>query len=239
MKQMFEKIAMWLKHYVILFYTKIENYYFHKIDHISDTEYEIRKMFLKWVETSWYYYPYQSYPPLNIKWQRPTASRIWNYWILKYINKDKEILDIGWNVGFLSLYLSKFAKYVDIVEYAKYAADIWKFLQEKENIQNVNIINGDFWKYNTEKKYDLIMSFAVHWWVWIEFNDYMKKISDLLKNDWVFIIESHFIYKWINRKWDDSNLENQIINNWIFKIIDKWFSDDDNWILRNFFILQK
>jgi SAM-dependent methyltransferase len=239
MKQIFEKIAMWLKHYIILFYTKIENSYFHKINHISDTEYEIRKMFLKWVETKWYYYPYQSYPPLNIKWQRPTASRVWNYWILKYINKDKEILDIGWNVGFLSLYLSRFAKHVDIVEYAKYAANIWKYLQEKEKIENVNIINWDFWKYETEKKYDLIMSFAVHWWVWIEFNDYMKKISELLKNDWVFIIESHFIYKWIDRKWDDSHLENQIIDNWIFKIIEKWFSDDDSWVIRNYFILQK
>ena len=67
----------------------------------------------------------------------------------------------------------------------------------------------------------------------------MKKISELLKNDWVFIIESHFIYKWIDRKWDDSHLENQIIDNWIFKIIEKWFSDDDSWVIRNYFILQK
>jgi SAM-dependent methyltransferase len=196
-------------------------------------------MFLKGVETKNYYYPYQSYPPLNIKWQRPTASRVWNYGLLKYINKDKEVLDIWWNVWFLSLYLSRFAKHVDIVEYAKYAADIWKYLQEHEKIKNVNIINWDFWEYEPNKKYDVIMSFAVHWWVWIEFNDYIKRISELLKDDWTFIIESHFIYKWIGRKWDDSNLENQIIENWIFKIVEKWFSDDDNWVLRNFFILQK
>jgi hypothetical protein len=135
--------------------------------------------------------------------------------------------------------LSRFAKNVDIVEYAKYAADIWKYLQEKEWIKNVNIINWDFWKYETNKKYDLIMSFAVHWWVWIEFNDYLKRISELLDDNWLFIIESHFIYKWINRKWDDSNLENQIKENWIFKIVEKWFSDDDNWVIRNFFILEK
>ncbi len=239
MKKIFEKFAMWLKHYVIFYYIKLENFYLQKIGHISPVEYKIRSMFLRWVETKWYYYPYQNYPPLNIKWQRPSASRIWNYGILKYVSPEKTVLDIWWNVWFLSLYLSRFVKHVDIVEYAKYAADIWKYLQKQEKIENVNIINWDFWKYTTEKKYDLIMSFAVHWWVWMDFDSYMKRIFALLWDNWTFIIESHFIYKWISRAWDDSNLEQEILKNWTFKIIDKWISDDDFWVMRDFFILQK
>jgi len=230
---------MWLKHFMVYYYIRVENLYFYKIGHISKIEYTIRSMFLKWVETKGHYYPYQSYPPLNTRGQRPSASRIWNYWILKHISKQSNVLDIWWNVGFFSLYLSRFVKHVDVVEYAKYAADIWKYLQREEKIKNVEIINWDFWKYKTTKKYDLIMSFAVHWWVWIPFHDYMKRISDLLEKDWVFIIESHFIYKGISRKWDDGRLKEQIIENGIFEIIKEWISDDDNGVMRNFFILQK
>ncbi len=239
MKKLFEKIAMWLKHYIVFYYIKLENVYLKKIGHISALEYKIRSMFLAWVETKWYYYPYQSYPPLNIRWQRSSASRVWNYGLLKYVDKNKTVLDIWGNVGFLSLYLSKFAKHIDIVEYAKYAAEIWKYLQKEENIKNVTIINWDFGKYKTDKKYDLIMSFAVHWWVWIEFNNYMQKISDLMTEDGTFIIESHFIYKWISRSWDDSDLQKQIEKTWLFQIIDSGISDDDFWVMRDFFVLQK
>ena len=64
-------------------------------------------------------------------------------------------------------------------------------LKNHEKINNVNFLNIDYKKFNINKKYDIIFSFAVHLWIWLEFNDYLKTIYSKLNEWWIVIIESH------------------------------------------------
>ncbi len=239
MKKIIINIIENIKHFLLFNFNVFRNKYIYKLWNITKIEYEIRQLFLKTIKIKWYYEPYQSYPPLNIKWQRPTWSRIWNYWILNFADKKSDVLDIWWNVWFLSMYLSKFVKNVDIIEFDEWAVKIWEKLKENEKIKNVAFYNLDFKKFETEKKYNIVMSYAVHWWVWMEINSYLQKIYDLLENNWILIIESHYIYVW--KKWkDDKDLKNQILAFNKFEIIKEWISDDDkNWVLRNFYVCKK
>lgn len=179
--------------YFDLYQNKIElikNYLLYITWRIKEIEYKLKRKVLIKKERFWDNNFYQSYPPLNFKWDRDTLKRFKTYELESYIDKDKEILDIWWNLCFFSLYTSRFVKSIDIVEYNQNLAEIWKDLRDYEKIKNVEIFNMDFKKFNTEKKYDIIFSFAIHMWVWLPFREYLEKIHFLLKDDWILFLES-------------------------------------------------
>jgi 2-polyprenyl-3-methyl-5-hydroxy-6-metoxy-1,4-benzoquinol methylase len=200
---------------------------------LSEIEYELRNEFLKEVEQFGVDDFYQNYPPLKISGRRNTLSRFKIYEMQKRLGKDLEVLDIGGNIGFFSLYLSRFVKSIDLVEQNKNLTDIGKKLAEYEKITNVNIINLDFKKYSPDKKYDMIMSLAVHGWVDMDFEEYLKKIKSLLKDGGTVLMESHMTYYS-----GGDNLGESLEGNKYFEVFKGGIVDDDKGRCREFFWLK-
>lgn len=135
---------------------------------------------------------YQSLEELNIKGQRPTEKRI-DIYGLKSIAKDKRVLDIGCNCGFLDLSLGLIAKSIKGVEYNKILVKIAETVRDYLKRENVCFEAGDFKEYITNEKYDVIFSFAVHYWIGLPVKEYCKKIVSMLETDGYLVFESQNI----------------------------------------------
>lgn len=135
---------------------------------------------------------YQSLEELNIEGQRPTEKRI-DIYGLKSIVKDKKVLDIGCNCGFLDLSLSPIAKSIKGVEYNKTLVKIAETVRDYLKRDNVSFEAGDFKEYSASEKYDVIFSFAVHYWIGLPVKEYCQKIVSMLEMDGYLIFESQNI----------------------------------------------
>jgi len=212
---------------------KVRNQYLYKQGLISGIEYKLRKEFLKEVEQFGTDNFYQNYPPLKISGKRDSLCRYKVYGLEKRLKKTWSILDIGGNIGFFSAFLSKFVKQVDIIEQNNKLTDIGKKLLEYENITNVNVKNLDFKSYDSKKKYDLIMSLAIHRWVGLELQEYLRKIHLLLKKGGLLLIESHIVY---NKGGD--NMSSSLRKSELFEVIEEGAIDDHEGQYREFFWLK-
>lgn len=211
----------------------LSNRRLYKKGYIPELEFRLRKEFLKETEHFGTDDFYQSYPPLKISGKRNTLCRYKMYGLSEKLNKEQRVLDIGGNIGFFSIFLSRFVKSVDIVEQNSNLTNIGKKLLEHENLDNIKIINEDFKKFTKKEKYDLVFSLAIHKWVGMDFQDYLNKIHSLLKKDGLLLIESHIIYC---NKGDE--IEGLIRKNKLFEIIEKGAIDDHDGKYREFFWLK-
>ncbi len=137
---------------------------------------------------------YQSLEELGIKGQRPTGKRIEEYG-LNDIVREKRVLDIGCNCGFLDLSLSLVAKSVCGIEYNGILIKVAEKVKEYLGRDNVHFEVGDFKTYATNRKYDVIFSFAVHYWIGLSVKDYCEKIIYMLEKEGYLIFESQDIKK--------------------------------------------
>lgn len=229
MKNIVKKIYRKLENRVAL----SKNNYLYKKGLISRIEYDLRKDFLSEVEQFGISDFYQNYPPLKISGKRNTLCRFKMYGLEARLKKEWNVLDIGGNIGFFSLYLSRYVNSIDIVEQNRNLTAIGKKLAKYEKINNVNITNLDFKKYSSKKKYDMIMSLAIHKWVGLEFDEYLKRIHTLLKHKGLLLMESHIIY---NEEGD--YIEPLLRKNSLFEIVEKGVVDDHDGFYREFFWLK-
>lgn len=134
---------------------------------------------------------YQSSELLNISGQRPTAFRFKTYHLEEYLSNNDSVLDIGCNSGFFSLHLSEYVNEIEgfdnnptLIAVANKARD---FLKK----DNANFFVDNFSSFTPSKKYDVVMSFAIHLWIKMPFKEYANKIMSMVKNNGTIIIESH------------------------------------------------
>lgn len=206
------------------------NKYQFKKGYITKIEYELRKEFLKSAEQFGANNFYQNYPPLRISGGRSSLCRFKVYEMEKWLNKDVEILDVGGNIGFFSLYLSRFVKSITIVEQNHRLLNVGRKLADYEKIGNVKFIEKDFKKFTTDKKFDVVMSLAIHKWVGMEFEDYLKKIHGLLKKGGLVLMESHLIYG----KTGDL-IKDKLSKSKLFEIVEEGAIDDHGGNYREFY----
>lgn len=135
---------------------------------------------------------YQSLEELGIEGQRPTEKRI-NIYGLKNIVKDKRIFDIGCNCGFLDLSLGLVAKSIKGIEFNKTLVEIGDKVRGYLKRENVNFEIGDFKEYITNDKYDVVFSFAVHYWIGLPIKEYCKKVVSMLEYTGYLVFESQNI----------------------------------------------
>lgn len=136
---------------------------------------------------------YQSFEELQIEGQRPTKFRFHTYGLDKLLRKEYEVLDIGCNCGFFSLYASQYVKNIIGVEYEQSLIDIANLTKEYLGYANCEFHCADFNQYSTIKKFDIIFSFAVHYHINMPILDYSLKLASLLNNNGFVIIESQNI----------------------------------------------
>jgi SAM-dependent methyltransferase len=198
---------------------------------IDDYHFSIRR---DWVNKPkqfglWDYF-YQTHPSLNINGVRPTITRLNNYKIFEYINQGSTILDIGCNTGFISAYLSEYVKAIDAVEFDKDVISIAHRTMEYLSINNVQLFNEDIKTFKSNKKYDLVMSYAIHRWVGIELIDYVRLLLSFKDASGFIIIESH------PDESDKANLRSAL-KSLDLKNISNGLTDDHLGYIREFFII--
>ena len=137
---------------------------------------------------------YQGLDKINIKGSRSTEKRFNEYNIGSLFSKNKNVLDIGSNCGFVSLYTSEFVKSVTGVEINPVLVKISNDTKEFLNIQNVKFVCSTFEEYNTEEKFDIVYSFANDSTIdnntTFNFEEYIQKILFLLSLGGLLIFES-------------------------------------------------
>jgi SAM-dependent methyltransferase len=164
---------------------------------------------------------YQGLDEIEIKGSRSSEKRFEEYNIEKYLSKDKAILDIGSNCGFFSIFISRFVKNVVGVEINPYLVSIASDTQKYLNITNAAFLSSSFEEFQTNKKFDIICSFANDSTIddntKFSFKEYIKKIKSLLTSDGLLIFESQAI---------DSMIEEQ-------------FSEKFSYLEKTFLVLEK
>jgi cyclopropane fatty-acyl-phospholipid synthase-like methyltransferase len=176
---------------------------------------------------------YQNYPPLMISGKRDTLCRFNAYKLYEKVNYETTLLDIGGNIGFFSAYIAQFAKQIDIIEQNTNLTNVCKQLLAHEAINNVSVFNVDFKEFIPQNKYDIVMSLAVHKWVGLDFQEYLKKIHSVLKEGGFLLIESHLLFML-----QGEDLESDLKGCEIFEMIEKGLIDDHEGTLREFFWLK-
>lgn len=143
---------------------------------------------------------YQSFKPLNFKGYRDTEYRIDVYNIKKFLNSDHDVLNIGSNCGFIDIEIAKKCKSVTSIEPDFKLTEICNLISNEFNIKNIKTINNSFTDVNLNKKFNMILSLAVHKWVDMDLFSYIKKINSFLKKDGLILLESHILSDKKNKK---------------------------------------
>ena len=177
---------------------------------------------------------YQSLPQLNIIGQRPTEKRFKIYELENILNKDQEVLDIGCNVGFFDIFISKHIKHIDGIDINKKLIYIGNIVKNYLKINNISFYHCSFEDFKLDKKYNIIFLFAIYHWTSYSFTEFLFKVKKLLKPNGYIIIESHNIHT-IDKKFDEriSYMEKMSLK----KLWDGKIKDDGN-IERRYAILQ-
>lgn len=149
---------------------------------------------------------YQGFDEIKIDGCRPTEKRFKRYNIEKYLSKEKSALDIGSNCGFFSLFSSKFLGNVTGIEINPYLISIANDTKEFLKIHNANFISSKFEELQTNERFDIVFSFANDSTIdnntEFNFEEYIQKILNLLKDDGLLIFESQAIDAIIPQKFE-------------------------------------
>ena len=138
---------------------------------------------------------YQGLKSIHVAGQRPTEKRFEIYGLKKYLKKNFRVLDIGSNCGFFSLYVSQFVDSVDGIEKDPYMVEIANKAKNYLKITNCSFHKSIFEDFRPKRKYDCILSFAVHRRVKYSLDDYLKELDKLLNKNGFLVMESHNIGK--------------------------------------------
>ena len=119
------------------------------------------------------------------------------------IQPHHRVLDIGCNVGFLSLMMANQAKHVDGFDSNKSLIDVAKIAKKLLDVKNCSFFVRDLKKFSAKEPYDVVLSLAIHQYMKWPFKKYARWLSGLLEIDGVLLFETHDTYKYdsdINHK---------------------------------------
>lgn len=109
---------------------------------------------------------YQDFPTLGFPGTRDCNFRIEKYKCEEYIKPNDVILDIGCNTGFLSMEISKMARYVDGFDSESELIETANAAKEIAEIKNCNFFCQNFnYLQITENKYDVVLCLAIFEWL--------------------------------------------------------------------------
>ena len=138
-------------------------------------------------------YFYQSIECINLTGLRNSKKRIVDL-DLDNLTENQIVLDIGSNIGAISIELESNFKHFDNIEYNKSLNLVGEYISKNLSKTNISFISDDFIKYSFKKKYNVILSLANHTTFDGGISDsevYFNKIEDLLLTGGILILESH------------------------------------------------
>jgi tetratricopeptide (TPR) repeat protein len=133
---------------------------------------------------------YQAYEPLRIPGHRPAQERYGIYRLDEVLQENSQVLDIGCNAGFLSLLCAQTVAHVDAFDIEASLVAIGERVRRHLELQNVHFSTCGFHDFKTDRRYDLIFSFAVHHWIGLPMSQYAARLDQLLAPGGVIVFES-------------------------------------------------
>ena len=106
-------------------------------------------------------YFYQSLEKINLSGLRNTLKRIEELELSKY-TKNKSVLDIGTNSGFVLTQTEQNFSNAIGIDYNKSLIDVANICKEYLELEKLEFICNDFLEHNFNKKFDIILSLANH-----------------------------------------------------------------------------
>ena len=186
-------------------------------------------------------YFYQSSERINLSGLRSSKKRTLNYSINEIL-KNKDILDVGTNSGFLLFELENNFKSILGIDYNQKLINLANIVKDYLDEKKIFFICADFETHKFDKKFDVIFSLANHstYDEGIKSTEkYLSKCNYLLEEDGHLLIESHHPgYEKIS---DFDKIINRFVKEYNYTIIKKsilktgFFYDDG----RKFYILRK
>jgi len=165
---------------------------------------------------------YQGFDEIKIDGCRSTEKRFERYDIKKYLSKEKSVLDIGSNCGFVVLNLSRFSKNILGVEINPYLVDIANEVKEFLEIKNADFVCSKFERLESNERFDIICSFANDSTIDdntdFNFEQYIKKILKLLNQNGILIFESQALDAFIPGGFDQKR---EILSRYFEKLEEK------------------
>jgi SAM-dependent methyltransferase len=139
-------------------------------------------------------YFYQSFDDLYITGYRNTTERLKKLDLFE-ITKNKNVLDIGCNAGFVLLSLSKVIKSGYGFDINPYLIEIANSVKKHLNISNCDFLDSTFEDLQRNEKYDVVLSLANHSTfdknTRHNLDEYFIKCSNFLKKSGLLVFESH------------------------------------------------
>ena len=142
-------------------------------------------------------YFYQSIECIGLTGLRNTKKRITELDLKKLI-ENQTVLDIGSNIGAISIELDSNFKHFDNIEYNNSLNLVGQYISKNLSKTNISFISDNFLKYDFQKKYNVILSLANH--------TTFDKIGDLLLSKGILVLESH------HPKYENVSKFNKIVN---------------------------
>ena len=179
---------------------------------------------------------YQSFQPLGIKGLRDSSFRIKKYGLQDFITDNTSVLDIGCNIGFLDMLIADSAKSVTGLDYSDSLIELAGELAKKINKDNIEFIRADYndWIKDNNRRFDVILSFAVHGWLNVEPQIYADQIYSILSSDGIIMFESQ---QFFSDKMYDVFVDE--FGNKGLEIIKEGFIKDDGETDRKYVLLKK
>mgnify|MGYP000129564477 CR=1 FL=1 len=139
-------------------------------------------------------YFYQTFDDLHITGYRNTKERL-NKLDLFEITKNKNVLDIGCNAGFILLSLSKVIKNGYGFDINPYLIEIANTVKNHLQISNCVFLASAFEELPSNESYDVVLSLANHSTFDMNtkhnLDQYFNKCSNFLKIGGILVFESH------------------------------------------------
>lgn len=139
-------------------------------------------------------YLYQSSPMLGLRGFRDTGARV-RQMALSEALRDRSVLEIGCNSGFLALELAAGARRYLAFDNNPYLIDLAQLAQREAGNSAVEFRVATIEALGTEEKFEVVLSFANHsTWdgnMTLALEDYFSKVRDLLVPGGRLYFESH------------------------------------------------
>lgn len=131
---------------------------------------------------------YHGIPELAIKGSRCKPAKR-----LKSCVIQGNVLDVGCNIGMISLECAKKASLVHGIDPLIPNAEVATELKDFYNVNNAEFFNQSFNDFHSscKTKYDLILALAVHNWVDCSVEEFFQKMKSLLTKNGIILFESH------------------------------------------------
>lgn len=136
---------------------------------------------------------YQGDDELGLSGKRNTLHRWSVYGLENVLTGSEKALEIGCNVGLFSRKIAQYVAHLDAFDANNSYIDIARLVATHTGCNNIRFFTDRLPGINLEKRYNFIVSCAIHGWSNMNFADYCRFLFAHVKPNGLILMESHEI----------------------------------------------